>query len=574
MAFGVTLVAARPLGNKGAETPVVFVGLEESEPVLSYMDRQVSADSGAIVAWYNPNVPVTGATAEMQARQFLSAHRAELGLAEPDLADLELKAIREGLTGTTVRFRQYLAGIPVYKAEIAVHINRENRVTFVDSSYRPALQLTLNTHVLDRAMVRQAAVDYLDAAAPFSYDETALTIYDFNGTTRLAYQIRLEVGSPSGSWEILADAHTGAYFKVTDHATYNVVYVDNGGNFEGGVSVVDGTGMIFDPDPLTSAVATYGETGFVDGSDATTAQLDAERFLVTLKDIEDNSGTFTLRGPWAEVVDHDLPFKGLFSQASPTFNFDRAADAFEAVNTYYHIDASMRYLNETLGLNLEPFQYPGGVQYDPSGWNGADNSSYSLGSGRLSFGEGGVDDAEDSDVIHHELGHGLHDWVTNGSLSQVNGLSEGIGDFWAQSYNRSVDSWTPADPQYNWVFRWDGHNPFWGGRSTAYGATYPGGLTGSIHTDGQIWSTCMMKVWDAVGKIVADTAHWEGIGTTGSSTNQEAAANAVLQAAIDMGRPFSELEAMRNEFVSCGYTMMSILPIEPVAFLPIVVTTP
>ena len=42
----------------------------------------------------------------------------------------------------------------------------------------------------------------------------------------------------------------------------------------------------------------------------------------------------------------------------------------------------------------------------PHGFNGADNSSYSPGTGRLQFGEGGVDDAEDSDVVHHELGHG------------------------------------------------------------------------------------------------------------------------------------------------------------------------
>ncbi|MCA9983206.1 MAG: hypothetical protein KDE59_02885, partial [Anaerolineales bacterium] len=257
MAFGVTLVAARPLGSKGGDAPVALLGVEESEPVISYVDRQVSAQSGAIVAWYNPDVAVTGATAEAQARQFLSAHQAELGLAGPDLADLELKAIREGLTGTTVRFRQYLAGIPVYKAEIAVHINRDNRVTFVDSSYRPDLQLALNAPVLDQASVRQAAMTFLSATAPFSYDQTALTVYDFNGTTRLAYQIRVEASSPAGSWEILADARTGEYFKVTDHATYNVVYVDNGGDFEGGVSVVDGTGMVFDPDPLTSGTATY-----------------------------------------------------------------------------------------------------------------------------------------------------------------------------------------------------------------------------------------------------------------------------------------------------------------------------
>src|SRR5690606_28354314 len=120
--------------------------------------------------------------------------------------------------------------------------------------------------------------------------------------------------------------------------------------------------------------------------------------------------------------------------------------------------------NETLGVPVDPTQYAGGVQYDPRGFNGADNSSYSSGTGRLRFGEGGVDDGEDPDVVIHELGHGVHDWLGIGSLSQIEGLSEGSGDYLAVSWMRSFDLWAPTDPQYNWVFGWDGHNPFWGGR--------------------------------------------------------------------------------------------------------------
>ena len=41
--------------------------------------------------------------------------------------------------------------------------------------------------------------------------------------------------------------------------------------------------------------------------------------------------------------------------------------------------------------------------FDPSGANEADNSYYTAGT--LNFGEGGVDDAEDADIIIHEYGH-------------------------------------------------------------------------------------------------------------------------------------------------------------------------
>ena len=567
------VVAVEPEeASKYSQDQVQLIEFYDADPVISRVDGQVSEVTGAYVAVYNADFQADAGTPEANARQYLTSAANTLGLAHADLSDLQLKAIRTGLTGDVVRFQQYYEGVPVYKGEIAVHVGHDEVISFVSSMYRPNLDLNLQAPILDKRLITEAVHAHIQTSGERFYDVTSPIVYAFHGMSRLAYQVRIEAASPRGSWEILVDAQTGEFFKITDYASYNVAYAENGAaSPRGPVTSVDGSGLVFDPDPLTSATALYGDTGFVDGNDATTSQLDGERMAVTLRDIEENGSTYTLRGPWAEVVDHDAPFKGLFSQNSTTFNFDRNDDAFEAVVTYYHIDASMRYLNETLSLNIEPYQYPDGVQYDPSGWGGADNSSYSPGSGRLSFGEGGVDDAEDSDVIHHELGHGLHDWVTNGSLSQVNGLSEGVGDYWAQSYNRSIESWTPADPQYNWVFRWDGHNPFWGGRVTNYGATYPGGLTGSIHTDGQIWATCMMKVWDAVGKTTADTAFWEGLGMTTSGTNQEQAANAVLQAAIDLGVSQSDLEAMRSEFASCGYTMMSILPIEPAAYLPAVV---
>jgi hypothetical protein len=206
------------------------------------------------------------------------------------------------------------------------------------------------------------------------------------------------------------------------------------------------------------------------------------------------------------------------------------------------------------------------VRFDPSGWGGADNSSYSSGTGRLSFGEGGVDDAEDADVVIHELGHGLHDWVTSGGLSQVNGLSEGTGDYAAVAYSRSfVGQWTPADPQYDWVFSWDGHNPFWSGRRTDYNDsnTYPADLGGGIHTEGQFWSSCNIDVLEQIGAEKADISFWEGLGRTTFNTNHDSAAQAVLDATADIinagggafGHTVSDLDVFVSTYQGCGYTV-------------------
>ena len=376
----------------------------------------------------------------------------------------------------------------------------------------------------------------------------------------LVHRINIEMNEMPGEWEALVDAKTGAILKLEDISHYR--HDKKGDRTRGPASaslLVSGAGNVFDPDPLTTAIQPYGGS-YVDGSDANAPVLTAQLKNRTLLDITNTSGTHFLTGPYADVIDFESPFKGVFSQASSTFNFDRTDDAFEAVNCYYHIDTQMRYLAVTLGLDVQPHQYPGGVQVDPSGFNGADNSHYLSGSGRLAFGEGGVDDAEDADVIIHELGHGLHDWVTNGGLSQVNGLSEGTGDYAAGSYSRAIGFWTPSDAAYHWTFNWDGHNPFWPGRIINYGAVYPGGLTGQIHTDGQIWATANMKVWDDIGRQKSDKAFWSGLAMTNSSTNQNDAANAIFTASGNLGYTFAERTAIRNRFVAAGYTIPPLNP--------------
>ncbi|MGH2651683.1 MAG: hypothetical protein ACRDHK_10785, partial [Actinomycetota bacterium] len=373
-----------------------------------------------------------------------------------------------------------------------------------------------------------------------AHETTRLVVVPLGKQARLAWQVQMVPAvSPPGDWEVLVDAGTGEVFHAVDRALY-----------------VDGSGYVFDPDPLGAGHATYGDPGYGDGSDATTTQLDAARATRTLLGLTDiGGGTIKLQGPYAQIVDSESPFKGLFTQSGTTFNFDRAQDAFEATNAYFHIDRIMRHFNLTLGVSVSPFQYSGGVRFDPSGLGGSDNSHYLPSTGQLAFGEGGVDDAEDADVLVHELGHGLHDWLTLGGLSQVNGLSEGLGDYLAQSYSRSLGQWAPNEAPYHWVFSWDGHNEFWSGRVTNYGALYPGGLVNQIHTDGQIWSSCLMKIWDDIGRDKTDAAVLEGIAMTNSGSSQNDAAQAVLEAAVSLGYTPGEINSFVTRFQNTGYTL-------------------
>lgn len=532
---------------------------DEGETFLRTGRSRISAETGLPLALYRVGYPVrTGAPEEM-ARQYLRESLAALGLKQADLSDLAHRATREGAASTTVRFDQTYRGLPVYRAELAVTLDRQARVNFVMNGYKPGVSLASVDPTVDAAAARARALAHLGVRGGLEFDRTDLVVYHARGRSRLAQRVRLNPReTPVGDWELLVDARTGEIFRAEDRACYRAH-----------APGATGSGQVFEPDPLSSAQATYGATGYVDGNDADTTELSAQVLSVSLPDIDFTGGVYTLKGPYAEIQDFEAPFKGLFTQASSSFNFTRNPDAFEAVNTYHHIDAFMRYVNGPgpagLGLSVMPYQYATGVRFDPHGLSGADNSHYVTSTGRLAFGEGGVDDDEDADVIIHELGHGLHDWVTNGGLSQVDGLSEGSGDYVAASYSRAFNQWPQAAAAYNWVFDWDGHNPFWAGRVTNYPALYPGGLTGQIHTDGQIWATCLMRIWNQLGRQKTDKVFLEGLGMTSGSTNQDDAAQALMQAAFDLGYSGADQQIMYDEFTATGYTVV-IVPVELQSF--------
>jgi subtilisin-like proprotein convertase family protein len=487
---------------------------------------------------------VSAPTAIDQARDYLTAQADSLGLDSPRLSDLAHVFTHHSSVGSVERFEQRVQGLPVYNAEIAVTLQTSGEVTYVYSTYQPGLQLVSTMPVVAPAEARLTAAAAFDLQGPYNHELARLLVFPDKAGARLAYQVELSpISGKNGAYEVIVDARSGAILQARDQAER-----------------ATGTGMVFNPDPLTTASAAYGATGYTDANDADSTQLSAQRQSVTLQDITLAGSTYSLVGPYAHIVDVESPSNGLFAQTNSNFSFTRTQNGFEAVNAYYHLDKFLRYLNVTLGLDVMPIQYTGGVRFDPSGESGDDNSHYDPTTGVLVFGEGGVDDAEDADVLIHELGHGIHDWVTGGNLSSEEGLSEGIGDYFAQSYSRALGLWPLSNPAYQYTFSWDGHNPFWNGRTTNYTAHYPSGLTGDEHDDGQIWATANMKVWDLLGATKTNTLMVEGLAVTGAITNQEEAAQALLQAAFNLGYTATEIHSIFLIYQDTGYSVTEPIP--------------
>ncbi|WP_020571913.1 T9SS type A sorting domain-containing protein [Neolewinella persica] len=548
--------------------PVAF-----GEPTQKAYDIQgwdrVDATSGAVQVMYKSFYRPVPGTPEVMARDFLAYYKDKMGLTSGDLANLEVFGTPTRRVGTTVRFHQQWQGVPVHGGEVSLTIKPDRSVVMVNNSFVKDVDLREVRPSLSADQARTITLDYLNTEGRITDEFNDLKIVmNKTGEAKLAYRVSLVAMEPLGEWEVFVDAKNGEILRVTDIAAYHKhrttpEYVP----FP--TMMVSGTGNIWVPDPLSSAGASYGDTGFSDSDDADSPELLAEQVTVTLLDITLENGMYFLKGPWCEITDEESPNRGVFEQATNVWDFNRSDNAFEAVNVYYHIDESMRYLNEDLGIDVRPTDYPGGVKCDPSGLNNADNSHYVGGSQRLAWGDGGVDDAEDSDVVHHELGHGLHDWITMGGLSQQQGLSEGCGDYWAASYNRGLGDWTPADPQYFWIFNWDGHNEFWNGRSCGVSTTWSNNIPlGLPHGQGQVWSTSMMQVWDAIGKRKTDIIFWEGLAMTNGNSNQNDAANAVYLAARAIPEcTAAELLSIHTILTDRGYVLPAFeLPVEWLSF--------
>jgi len=275
---------------------------------------------------------------------------------------------------------------------------------------------------------------------------------------------------------------------------------------------------VFAPNPVASS----GNQGLLDNKDADSAALDAQLRVVELTDLD---GSGYLRGTWAVIVSEtgDPAF-----ETDGTYYYTRHDDRFEQVMGYYWTTQSQLYLR-TLGFGTGTYPAVNADQQRVriNQW-GVDNSfATDHPRDEMRFGKGGVDDAEDADVILHELGHQIH--FSQGfafASSEADAISEGFGDYWAAT----ASAWTlgtlglSLDPSIDpaCIADWD---------SISYTSSvphclrevdldlqYPTDLNGRIHHDGQIWSRALWDIRGALGNVTADqiilNGQWNFTGTT------------------------------------------------------------
>jgi hypothetical protein len=291
------------------------------------------------------------------------------------------------------------------------------------------------------------------------------------------------------------------------------------------------TGRVFFINPVQSS----GNEGLTDQKDSDAAVPLSDYKTVTLTNLD---GSGRLVGDYANVVsetgDPAIATNG-------TFLYTRHDDRFEQVMAYYWVTEAQKYI-QRLGFTGAPGALRAVNKESQDvrlNQYGADNSFSWDKKDLLRFGKGGVDDAEDGEVIVHEYGHAVHDAQVPGfgSSEEAGSIGEAWGDYLAVSVGLAVAGAPAKGVPAACVMDWD---------ATSYTSTVPHCLrrvdtnltvankTGEVHHDGMIWSRALWDIRSGLGDYKANRVIIDAQFDFAPDTSFAAAANATIAKAQTM----------------------------------------
>ncbi|GAA3232090.1 M36 family metallopeptidase [Dactylosporangium siamense] len=292
------------------------------------------------------------------------------------------------------------------------------------------------------------------------------------------------------------------------------------------------TATVFFPNPVQSLGLQY----LTDGKDADSPAFAPAYRRVTLTGLDGSGG---LSGRYVTVKSSTGKAALAVDGAFPAWHRD--ADQFEQVMGYYWVTTAQLYLQHLgFGSTLRPVnQRRIELRIDQYG---GDNSFFRDDKANITLGKGGVDDAEDAEVIVHEYGHSVQDGQVPGfgTTLESGAIGEAFGDYLAVA----VSSWAAGAPTGTpeaCVADWD---------AVSYTSTvphclrrldgakhYPQDVVGEVHADGEIWSRALWDIRVALGDTRASTLIVEAQFAFAVDTTFAAAAQATVDAAARLYGP-------------------------------------
>jgi Zn-dependent metalloprotease len=451
-----------------------------------------------------------------------------------DLSQLKFDQVKDSILGKHVLYQQQFQGKPISGAWIRVDIDNEGKVFNIQNDLVPepvlkkseSLQSKKNATAMRAKATGQLTADEVKTLAleavkpsvstPEDVVETELLFYPANSIPTLAWKVILNAEKPKAEYKIYFDAVTGAVIDKINLLKY-----------------AEGVGLVFDPNP----VVMLNDTKLED----TSVIPDSAYKQVKLPDLK-NTGM--LDGPFVNTS----TTRNRVKKSDLKFLFKRDDRAFKEVMVYFHIDSVQRYiqslgftnvLNKSIAVNTD-----GTVD---------DQSFYSPVTKSLTFGTGGVDDAEDAEIVLHEYGHALLDDQVPGfgRSKEAEAISEAFGDYLAASFfsDKKPAILKPTIGNWDAVAYSGGEPPCL--RRLDSNKKYPKDIKGEPHDDGEIWSACLWEVRAALGRTITDKLVIAHHFLLSPQAGFEDAANALITADKNLNNGQHE-DAIRNVFVNRG----------------------
>ena len=545
--------------------------------------------------------PDASASKAKSAGEYLLAQSARFKL-PADLSNLELVTVRQSLLGSHTRYRQVLNGLPVDGAEIVISQRKADGSIFqvYNNTYPVAAPVPVAKIVIGKDQALQKAWNHLRVHGSLKTNPRADLMYmPVKTGFRLIYKTLLVVDAPLGYWEHKIDAQSGDVISVRRHEIsekYAPDQVPDFSAYNGPVTslqsellrlesaaaqpspkvaaspnktTVDGTALVFDPDPRTA----LANDALIDSSPA--ASFNAAYVSRTLRQITLDAGVYYLQGPWVSITNtaSEPPATPVSTTVNGNWTAARGYNAFNDTMCYFHIDQNQRYL-QALGYSNTTSIQALPIPVDSDGLNGADNSHYVPSQNLLAFGHGGVPDPEDADVILHEYGHAItFDTTPAFGGGDSGAIGEGFGDYWGASYSWTCVNGSTYHPA--WAFSWDGHSAdSWSGRfldrtdltydpSHTYVAHET--INGIDNYSDQLWGTPLYQAFrDLIGsgrpRTEMDTIVIESFFGIGGGVKMRDMANATVKAAMELYPTGPHAMAFYTRFVNQSILVAFPLP--------------
>ncbi len=143
------------------------------------------------------------------ARTFLRTNCDLLRLDDPNAELVLTRRHTDKLDRTHLRFRQQYQGVPVWPADIIVHLSPEGHVDVMNGAFVPTPKELSTTPVIDEATAVEYARTGLTDGAEAEVTSSELIIYAPGDTPpRLAWKLELAIGLTS-QWLVVIDAENG-----------------------------------------------------------------------------------------------------------------------------------------------------------------------------------------------------------------------------------------------------------------------------------------------------------------------------------------------------------------------------